>query len=90
MKKKPLEIEFDGDGNWSLRVQETVKLYREGPLGELRTRERKLTALSNNAPPVTVRKWESGERNGAALGFGNLGRRGALKVSKECSFVEDN
>ena len=40
MKKKPLEIEFDGD-ELVAAVQETVKLYREGRLGELRTRERK-------------------------------------------------
>ena len=40
MKRKPLEIEFDGD-ELVAAVQETVKLYREGRLGELRTRERK-------------------------------------------------
>ena len=40
MKKKPLEIEFDGE-ELVAAVQETVKLYREGRLGELRTRERK-------------------------------------------------
>ena len=40
MSKKPLEIELDGD-ELAAAVQETVKLYREGRLGELRTRERK-------------------------------------------------
>ena len=40
MKKKPLEIEFDGD-ELVAAVQDTVKLYRAGRLGELRSRERK-------------------------------------------------
>jgi DNA-binding transcriptional regulator YiaG len=40
MKKKPLEIEFDGN-ELVAAVQDTVKLYREGRLGELRSRKRK-------------------------------------------------
>jgi hypothetical protein len=40
MKRKPLEIEFDGD-ELVAAVQNTVKLYREGRLEELRTREHK-------------------------------------------------
>ena len=39
MKKKTLEIEFDGN-ELLAAVQDTVKLYREGRLEELRTRER--------------------------------------------------
>ena len=40
MKKKSLEIEFDGS-ELVAAVQDTVKLYREGRLGELRSRQRK-------------------------------------------------
>ena len=41
MKRKPLEIEFDGD-ELVAAVQDTMKLYREGRRGELQVRERKL------------------------------------------------
>jgi DNA-binding transcriptional regulator YiaG len=40
MKKTPVEIEFNGD-ELVAAVQDTVRLYREGRAGELRTTERK-------------------------------------------------
>ena len=55
MKKKPLEIEFDGN-ELLVAVQDTVKLYREGRLEELRTRERR---------PLEPLKSGQSARNGA-------------------------
>lgn len=55
MKKAPIEIEFNGD-ELVAAVQDTVRVFREGRAGELRTRERKVLQPMRPAQIRAIRK----------------------------------
>lgn len=55
MKKESVEIEFSGD-ELVAAVQDTVRIYREGRSGELRSRERKALKPLKPAQILAIRK----------------------------------